>query len=174
MTSRQHTHCGRGHELTTDNTYVSPSGKRQCRACKLEANRAWKKGQATAPFTHCRRGHLFTPENTYVSSRGSRSCKICAIQRQMKQYFQNGGAAARHNLTSEEHERLWVSQNKSCAICHKQLASRTDGVIDHDHITGHARGILCTNCNTALGKFGDSVERLARAIEYLNATRISD
>ena len=39
--------------------------------------------------------------------------------------------------------------------------------VDHNHKTGRVRGILCSFCNTALGKFDDSVGLLARAIEYL-------
>ena len=170
---RQHSYCGRGHEWTPDNVYVTPHGNRQCRICKLEANRAWSKGQPmNAPLTHCRQGHLLTPEKTRVSSRGSRSCKTCQDQRQMAQYWAAGGAAARHGLTAGEHERLWIGQNRQCAICDKSLSSLADGVIDHDHTTGRARGILCTNCNTAIGKLGDSPVRLARAIAYLNANKL--
>lgn len=166
---RLHTHCGRGHELTHDNVYVSPGGNRQCRTCKLEANRAWKSGERmNAPFTHCRQGHLLTAENTYLSARGQRSCMTCQAQRQKKQYIATGGAARRHGLTAREHEELWESQGKRCALCRKDLVSLSSGVIDHDHTTGRVRGILCTGCNTALGQFGDSPERLARAIEYLN------
>lgn len=40
--------------------------------------------------------------------------------------------------------------------------------VDHDHQTGAVRGLLCSEHNTGLGKFGDSVEMLRRAIDYLN------
>ena len=33
------THCKRGHEFTPENTYVRPSGKRICKACRLVRNR---------------------------------------------------------------------------------------------------------------------------------------
>jgi hypothetical protein len=40
-------------------------------------------------------------------------------------------------------------------------------VVDHDHNTGAVRGLLCHSCNTGLGHLGDSVETLARALDYL-------
>lgn len=56
----------------------------------------------------------------------------------------------------------------SCEICgsaEKKL------VVDHDHSNGEFRGMLCHSCNTAIGKLGDSVDRLKSAIGYLEKTR---
>lgn len=39
--------------------------------------------------------------------------------------------------------------------------------VDHCHDTGRVRGMLCHGCNTALGKLGDNVAGLRRALEYL-------
>jgi hypothetical protein len=41
-------------------------------------------------------------------------------------------------------------------------------VVDHNHIKNTFRGHLCHNCNRGLGVFQDSIERLQRAIDYLN------
>lgn len=51
-----------------------------------------------------------------------------------------------------------------CAIC-KTYTDKPN--LDHCHRTGRIRGILCTRCNTALGKFRDNIELLQAAIEYL-------
>lgn len=40
-------------------------------------------------------------------------------------------------------------------------------VVDHCHSSGKVRGLLCHNCNRALGLFQDSMSSLTRAIEYL-------
>ena len=40
-------------------------------------------------------------------------------------------------------------------------------VLDHDHNTGAFRGWICRECNSGLGKFGDNVEGLRMACEYL-------
>ena len=39
--------------------------------------------------------------------------------------------------------------------------------LDHDHKTGKFRGWVCDRCNTGLGKLGDSVEGLRKAVAYL-------
>ena len=59
---------------------------------------------------------------------------------------------------------------KKCAICQNLLSKKgyRRAVIDHDHETGKLRGVLCNNCNTGMGKLGDSVEGLRRAIDYLS------
>jgi hypothetical protein len=41
----------------------------------------------------------------------------------------------------------------------------------HNHITGKVRGLLCQQCNKGLGNFGDQVDCLQRAIEYLQGDK---
>lgn len=54
-------------------------------------------------------------------------------------------------------------QGGLCAICNEAKATH----LDHSHATGKVRGILCMNCNAALGSFRDSEKHLMSAIEYL-------
>lgn len=70
-----------------------------------------------------------------------------------------------HKLLREDYEALLNKQKGACAICREAFASKPQ--IDHDHSTGAVRGLLCTKCNTALGKFKDSRAVLSNAIEYL-------
>jgi len=44
-----------------------------------------------------------------------------------------------------------------------------DSAIDHNHNTGEFRGVLCKQCNRALGMFKDSSMILRNAVEYLEA-----
>jgi hypothetical protein len=52
----------------------------------------------------------------------------------------------------------------ACDLC---LREDVTTVIDHNHVTGGVRGVLCTRCNTGLGKFLDGVDLLKKAIAYL-------
>ena len=69
-------------------------------------------------------------------------------------------------LNPEEAERLWALA-QTCALCGRPFSTPLRKCVDHDHKTGAIRGILCNLCNRALGQFGDSVECLQKAIDYL-------
>ena len=81
----------------------------------------------------------------------------------------------RHNITKEIYDSLLNKYDGKCWICKEIKAS----VIDHDHscCTGVwscgkcVRGVLCSNCNTAIGLLKDSKELLNEAKKYLNLER---
>lgn len=57
-------------------------------------------------------------------------------------------------------------QGGGCAICGEPPKSRRLHV-DHDHLTGDVRGLLCWTCNAVLGRARDNVARLQGAALYL-------
>lgn len=70
----------------------------------------------------------------------------------------------KYKLTLEEYQRMFTEQKERCAICGiKDFSPK----IDHNHKTGRVRGILCFNCNCALGAFKDDIVVLKSAIAYL-------
>lgn len=71
-----------------------------------------------------------------------------------------------YGITPEQRAELFRKQAGRCVICNRP-AWEKDLDIDHDHKTGKVRGLLCRNCNTGLGMFGDNVEILQNAIEYI-------
>lgn len=75
----------------------------------------------------------------------------------------------KYNLTINKVNALLIKQNGKCRICQTLIkdCSNTKIHVDHDHITGHVRGILCRFCNTGLGNFRDKAEILRAAAEYL-------
>lgn len=64
-------------------------------------------------------------------------------------------------------DAMYFEQDGSCAVCLNREAT----VLDHDHETGALRGLLCQDCNKALGFMRDSVAALGRAITYLEESK---
>ena len=56
-----------------------------------------------------------------------------------------------------------LRQDGRCGVCKVAEPSH----VDHDHKTSQVRGLLCFNCNRALGYFEDDLERLVAAAIYL-------
>lgn len=74
----------------------------------------------------------------------------------------------RSNITLKEYDKLLEKQNGKCAICGTETPGGPGRFhIDHDHPTGEIRGLLCNNCNRALGLFKDNPEILMVAAQYL-------
>lgn len=71
-----------------------------------------------------------------------------------------------YGLEIEEYHALVDKQAGRCAICDKVGKL----FVDHCHDTKLVRGLLCTKCNVGLGMFGDDVEALESALEYLKET----
>ena len=73
-----------------------------------------------------------------------------------------------YGITVDDYNKIFEEQGGSCAICGKHQKDLTKALaVDHDHITGKIRGLLCDGCNLALGKLNDSIKILESAIEYL-------
>ncbi|KPI16302.1 Recombination endonuclease VII [Actinobacteria bacterium OK074] len=68
-----------------------------------------------------------------------------------------------YGLTEAERDAMVVSQRGLCVICLKAPAVH----VDHCHETGRVRGVLCFNCNSAIGKLGDDPDAVRRAAAYL-------
>jgi len=71
-------------------------------------------------------------------------------------------------LEEDVYHKLLFKQKFKCWIC-KTHQDELDIhlCIDHNHVTGTIRGLLCHNCNTGLGQFKDNPKLLRRAIKYL-------
>jgi len=74
-----------------------------------------------------------------------------------------------YGLPKGSRERMLKEQNGECAICGQVPTTRRGLAIDHDHETGQVRGLLCHGCNIAIGNFGDDIELMQKAIDYLSA-----
>ncbi len=76
-----------------------------------------------------------------------------------------------YGITVEEYSARLKQQDNKCACCGTtEAGGRHDTsffVVDHCHDSGKVRGLLCHNCNTALGLLRDDVSTIANLISYL-------
>ena len=71
---------------------------------------------------------------------------------------------SKYGINRRDFNALLLAQNDRCAIC-KEILTKVH--IDHDHLTGMVRALLCPPCNMGLGFFKDDIRLLAYAIVYL-------
>lgn len=84
----------------------------------------------------------------------------------------NATLKKKYGLTAAEVDAMFAAQGSCCLIC-KGTESRGNGRfhVDHDHVTGKVRGLLCKACNTTLGHMNESPDLLRAAADYLERTR---
>ena len=73
----------------------------------------------------------------------------------------------RRGITKEQYEIVFKTQQGLCAICKKTPKTTHSLAMDHNHKTNEFRGLLCKECNRALGLFGDNIDTLTNAVLYL-------
>ncbi|MEW2270706.1 endonuclease VII domain-containing protein [Streptomyces griseofuscus] len=117
-----------------------PSGHKRCPQC-----------QEVKPHTEWER-------NRSSSDGWASYCRTCRAGRNRTSYLKR-----KYGLTEAERDAMVASQRGLCVICLKAPAAH----VDHCHKTGRVRGVLCFNCNSAIGKLGDDPDAVRRAAAYL-------
>lgn len=130
-----------------------------------ERGRAWRKAHNASPEEKARR-KAYQASDAWKESR--------------KAYNKTGrGARVRLNIrlkcdygiTLEDYERRFLEQGGRCKICETTDSSPSLRFhVDHCHVTGKVRGLLCFNCNSGLGQFKDDADLLRKAAEYLETS----
>lgn len=100
-------------------------------------------------------GRIIEPYHPSPRSRRKRS----GAPKSMRHYR----LTKRYGIGEDEVRMLIDRQGELCPVCGKTQAT----AVDHDHVTGAIRGILCADCNTGMGQLRDDSWVLRRAIEYL-------
>lgn len=78
-----------------------------------------------------------------------------------------------YGMSLDEFSMLLETQQNKCKLCYRDVTIEGLGpdraVVDHCHKDGHVRGILCNECNRALGYFHDNIQALENAVDYLRS-----
>lgn len=127
---------------------------------------------------------LFAKGKNYKDGRRG-TCKRCHTDYVIKYYEKNPDKKAektrmnsyykpnwkRHNITKEKYEELLSLYDGKCHACQNNIGNNIDH--DHDCCSGGfscgncVRGILCRDCNLALGILKDNVETMLKLISYI-------
>ena len=108
-------------------------------------------------------------------------CKKCYVKKQQENYDpikkRDENLKRVYGIGIEEYNILLEEQGHKCAICGSldskgRKSGRGGGVdvfyVDHCHITGKVRGLLCNICNRSMGYLGDNTKTLQSMIDYLS------
>lgn len=78
-----------------------------------------------------------------------------------------------YGLTQDDWDALVKRQQNRCAVCQtgKPGGRGERWHIDHDHVTGQVRGLLCGKCNSAIGLFRDDPDIIKAAARYVTKHR---
>ena len=119
---------------------------------------------------------LVKPLDEFPRSRNAKEgrgayCRPCHNARGKASKERNGGArhyhlVRRYGISAAEVAAMVEAQGGLCAICREAPAVH----VDHDHVFGTVRGVLCFNCNGGLGQFRDRTDVMRQAIDYLERT----
>ena len=100
------------------------------------------------------------------SHREERAASLRAWQQANMEHRRAYQRKYRYGIEPAEYERLWTTQKGCCALCDMPAGTAPKGAlhIDHDHVSGRVRGLICLRCNTALERveLPDWLERVSR------------
>lgn len=74
-----------------------------------------------------------------------------------------------YGISTADYDAMFLAQKGLCAICARspEHVSKRRLAVDHNHVTGQLRQLLCAACNTMIGLAHESAERLMSAASYL-------
>ena len=100
-------------------------------------------------------------------------CKTCTKARLKESHcpetYRRQHLQRSYGITPEQYSELLEKQKHKCAACHTTEPGGKHNifVVDHSHATGKVRGLLCKDCNIALGLLKDNTDTIANLIRYL-------
>jgi len=124
-----------------------PKKTRICKKCQREL-------PLTTEFFYCRRNHK---NNKYYFEGTCRTCRSLKHKHNL--------LMSSYGISLEEYEQMRKNQNDKCLCCGRIPARGL--VVDHCHTTNKVRGLLCNNCNCALGQVFDRTDWAMKLMKYL-------
>lgn len=180
-------HSGRGsHQAEAEGLFFSRKEmNEEEREKKLEYSRKYR---ISHRFELREKGKIWTKENKHVRTAYYRNHKESILKHQKAYYDANKEEInarrrafrkenpsverswklkANYGISLKEFNSILEIQNGNCAICKKSEWKWRGPVVDHDHHSGRVRGILCHNCNLAIGHINEEPQIAKSMSDYL-------
>ena len=164
---------------------IREAGKKRCPKCnKIKLlNEFYKNATTSTGYTgQCKNCNNILRKAYFKAYRKTPEAKTKHNKRQREYYYRKKNKEEikekevttwkeisllqKYDMTLDHWNMLYKRQKGRCAIC-KAIPER--GLcVDHNHKTGHNRGLLCHNCNAGIGFLQDSPKILKSALAYLS------
>jgi hypothetical protein len=163
--------CGKGHELSEENTYKDG----RCKTCRREYdNRSAVKSRKNI----LSRERYKQQEGRRIEQRRACAQWYAANKDHKLEYGKRQFSKtkhSRHKLSNAEFDSILRKQNNLCAVCEESFSDANVPHVDHDHLCCQGlyscgecvRGLLCGKCNRGIGLLKDDPRVLGRALRYL-------
>ena len=133
--------------------------KKYCKKCAVKISKIWSTNNAERVKENYNEWFLKNKERRRAAKRKADRKRRADPNKKLRERLN------KYNIDEATFKELEKEANGKCMICSKEIENLH---IDHDHITKKVRGLLCRHCNTGLGHFGEDINSLESAINYLN------
>ena len=143
-------------------------------------NRSHARGLCTGHWTQWSKGLELTPLKKHNKIRdGLKFCPDCGETKLIAAFHSKTGATVqskcapcvgiRNRMKTFDltREQVIAMLAVGCEVCGDKPDNTRFICVDHDHITGRVRGVLCHSCNTALGLLQENADRLIALAAYI-------
>ena len=154
--------------------------KRKKSEKEIERTRTWR--AIHQPEVNARRRHLWATDPDYRARKLAESRR--SIERRRRKARRDPTYRARlrdakrtnarrsflkvkYGISLEDYDAMLARQGGVCAACKNKKRRSGRLCVDHCHVTGKVRGLLCRNCNFGLGLFRDDADLVEAAAVYL-------
>ena len=111
------------------------------------------------------------PDNRHYTCKDCTKARLKIAKSQSPERKRELHLRRKYDISLEEYDQMVELQGDKCALCPatKPGGKHDNGnwFVDHDHVTGKVRELLCNDCNLVLGIIKDSPEHLGRMITYI-------
>lgn len=148
----------------------------ECSNCRKARSKKWRLDNLERAREVARNNRKNNPEPYrarakawYLANKSAALAASAARRKNKPKQVKSEKLKASFGITLEQYEAIAAEQNHACAICGTpQAEQRRKMAVDHDHLTGRVRRLLCVNCNLGLGNFKDNPSILTEALKYLH------